>query len=135
MSAKLKDVPRALPSLARSFKLQKRAAKVGFDWDEKDGALEKVLEEFDELKEAISEGSAEHIQEELGDLLFSVVNVSRFLSVNPELALRASADKFVKRFTKMEEIASKGHLKLEEMNVDQLELLWQNAKKDLSGQL
>lgn len=135
MSAKLEDVPRALPSLTRSFKLQKRAAKVGFDWDEKDGALEKVLEEFDELKEAISEGSAEHIEEELGDLLFSVVNVSRFLSVNPELALRASADKFVKRFTKMEEIASKDHLKLEEMNVDQLELLWQNAKKDLSGQL
>ena len=93
------------------------------------------MEEFDELKEAISEGSAEHIEEELGDLLFSVVNVSRFLSVNPELALRASADKFLKRFTKMEEIASKDHLKLEEMDVDQLELLWQNAKKDLSRQL
>ena len=135
MSAKLEDVPRALPSLMRSFKLQKRAAKVGFDWDDKCGALEKVLEEFDELKEAILEGSAEHIEEELGDLLFSVVNVSRFLSVNPELALSASADKFIKRFSKMEELASRDDLKLEEMNVDQLELLWQRAKQELSKRL
>ena len=135
ISAKLHDVPRALPSLMRSFKLQKRAAKVGFDWDDKTGALDKILEEFDELKEAISEGSAEHMEEELGDLLFSVVNVSRFLGINPEFALKASADKFVNRFSKMEEIASNNHLKLEEMNVDQLELLWQKAKEDLSKQL
>ena len=72
------------------------------------------------------------MEEELGDLLFSVVNVSRFLSINPELALKASADKFIKRFSKMEEIASKDNLKLEEMGVDKLELLWQRAKQDLS---
>lgn len=105
---------------------------MGFDWDDKEGALEKVMEEFKELKEAISEGSLEHMDEELGDLLFSVVNVSRFLKINPELALKASSDKFISRFQKMEEIAAREGESMEDMNVVELDLLWQRAKKELS---
>lgn len=132
VSQSLIDVPTALPSLTRSYKIQKKAAKVGFDWDDREGALDKVMEEFKELKDAISEGSLEHMEEELGDLLFSVVNVSRFLKINPELALKASSDKFVTRFRKMEEIASKDGSSMEDMNVVELDLLWQRAKKELS---
>ncbi|MGE9896600.1 nucleoside triphosphate pyrophosphohydrolase [Anaerovoracaceae bacterium SGI.195] len=132
VSQSLADVPNALPSLMRSYKIQKKAAKMGFDWDDKEGALEKVMEEFKELKEAISEGSLEHMDEELGDLLFSVVNVSRFLKINPELALKASSDKFISRFQKMEEIAAREGESMEDMNVVELDLLWQRAKKELS---
>ena len=131
VSQSLIDVPSALPSLMRSYKIQKKAAKLGFDWDDKEGALDKVTEEFEELKEAISEGSLEHMEEELGDLLFSVVNVSRFLKINPELALKASSDKFVTRFKKMEEIAANEGESMDDMNVVELDLLWQRAKKEL----
>src|SRR5690606_18173867 len=98
------DVPK-LPSLMRSYKVQERAAQIGFDWDNIDGALDKVKEEYKEVIESINNlkgGDIEKVEEELGDLLFSVVNVCRFLNVNPEIALNKTVNKFISRFKMME---------------------------------
>ena len=89
----------------RSQKVQKKAAKAGFDWDNVDGALAKIFEELDELKEAIDEGGQISSEEELGDLLFSVVNVARFIHVDSEQALSKACDKFISRFGKLEALA------------------------------
>lgn len=131
-SQTLIDVPKALPELIRSYKVQKKAAKVGFDWESREGALDKVYEEFIELKEAIEEGSMDYVEEELGDLLFSVVNVSRFLKLNPELALKEATNKFTRRFQVLEEIADREDKRLEDMSIDQLDRLWRMAKKEIS---
>ncbi len=122
---RLRSVPRALPALIRSHKIQKKAADVGFDWDVTDDALEKIVEEAKELK-----GTATHEErtEELGDLLFSVVNVSRFIGVEPEAALEAATDKFVARFKKMEDMAEETGKKLEQMTLGEMDRLWDEAK-------
>jgi len=121
----LKDIPSNLPALMRSYKVQKKAALVGFDWDNVKDAADKAREEFRELEEAYASGSKEKIREELGDLLFAIVNVSRFLEVEPELALTAAIEKFISRFEYIEEHADKP---LEEMSLEEMEALWQQAK-------
>jgi tetrapyrrole methylase family protein/MazG family protein len=124
----LQSVSTALPALMRSAKVQHKAAKVGFDWPDVSGALDKVAEETDELKQAIASGSAEDRAEELGDLLFSVVNVARFLEVEPEHALSCSCDKFISRFQKMEQLAMKRGVDLDSLTLEQLDLLWNEIK-------
>ena len=106
-SARLTKVPRALPALTRAFKVQKKAAEVGFDWDDISGAFDKVREETRELTECCQEQPAdkEALQEELGDLLFSAVNVSRFLGIDPEASLDYTIDKFIRRFTNVDNSA------------------------------
>ncbi len=99
------SVPRELPALMRAQKLQQKAAKVGFDWDEISGALQKVNEETEELRAAVESGDESNQLEELGDLLFSVVNVSRFLKFDSEEALTFASDKFLNRFLKLEQLA------------------------------
>ena len=126
----LKDVPR-LPALLRSFKVQKRAGEIGFDWEDVKGALDKVREEYYEVMEAIDNfegGDVEKIEEELGDLLFSVVNVCRFLDVNPEVALNKTINKFIGRFEMMELKAMKMGIKLEDMTLEEMDVLWNEAK-------
>jgi tetrapyrrole methylase family protein/MazG family protein len=126
----LRDVPR-ISSLLRSYKVQKRARDIGFDWNSVDGALDKVKEEYYEVIEAISNfegGDVWKIEEELGDLLFSVVNVCRFLDVNPEIALNKTVDKFIKRFEIMELKAEKLGIKLENMTLEEMDELWNEAK-------
>ena len=91
----MNSIPREFPALMRADKVQKKASKVGFDWDSVDGAFDKVNEELNELQQAYKQGNQENIHEELGDLLFSVVNVSRFLKVDSEEALTNSTDKFI----------------------------------------
>ena len=115
----------ALPALKRAEKIQRRAARVGFDWPDPSGPRLKIDEELDELRRAHdhSEQAAE-----LGDLLFAVVNYSRHLGINPETALREATRKFERRFRKIEEIADKP---LKEMDIDALEQLWQEAKRQL----
>lgn len=120
------SVARSLPSLWRAEKIQKKAAKVGFDWDDVSGALEKVTEESLELAQAIEEGS--NIQEELGDLLFAAVNVARFVKVDPEQALHEASDKFAKRFRKAEELATAQGNDMSQMTLEQLDELWNKAK-------
>ena len=130
-SARLTKVPRALPALTRAFKVQKKAAEVGFDWDDISGAFDKVREETRELTECCQEQPAdkEALQEELGDLLFSAVNVSRFLGIDPEASLDYTIDKFIRRFTHIEDSALACGKALEDMSLSEMDELWNEAKK------
>ncbi|MCL1808272.1 MAG: nucleoside triphosphate pyrophosphohydrolase [Clostridiales bacterium] len=127
-SDRLATVPRAFPALVRSYKIQAKAAKAGFDWDDVSGAFQKVKEETEELAAACGVRDDERVAEELGDLLFSVVNVARFLDVNPELALNATSDKFIKRFAYIEGEATARGNKLEDMTLQEMDCLWEKAK-------
>lgn len=128
-TAILKDVPHYLPALMRSEKIQKKAGSVGFDWQETEPVYDKVNEEIAELKEAAKTGNAERIEEEYGDLLFSVVNLGRHLKVTPEIALTKASDKFIKRFEKMETEAVKDNLDMAQLSLEELDKLWENSKK------
>lgn len=124
----MRDVCSYLPSLIRAEKVQKKAAKVGFDWDDARGALDKLSEEAYELKEAFESGNNINIEEELGDLLFSVVNVSRFLNLNSEEALKKATDKFISRFEKIENAAKNMNKELSDMTLGEMDVLWDKAK-------
>jgi tetrapyrrole methylase family protein/MazG family protein len=127
-SEAMDSVSKALPSLMRAEKIQKKAAKVGFDWDSVDGALDKITEETDELKEAISKSDSDLQAEELGDLLFSVVNVSRFIKVDSEKALYDACDKFTDRFKKLELLAEEREIDIKTATLSQLDSLWEEVK-------
>ncbi|MBQ3427115.1 MAG: nucleoside triphosphate pyrophosphohydrolase [Clostridia bacterium] len=124
----LRDVPKYLPALMRAEKIQKKARGFGFDWDNIDDVYKKVTEEQAELKEAQAEGDAAHIREEYGDLLFSVVNLGRFLDTDPETALTAASNKFITRFERLETMAKNKGLDLAEMSQEQLDMLWNEIK-------
>ena len=125
----LKDIPTALPQLLRAKKIQKRVATIGFDWSELTSVIEKVEEELTELKEEIkANNQQEALAEELGDLLFSVVNLSRHIKVNAEEALRKSNEKFIKRFQFIEKSLADIDKKLDECSLEELEHYWQKAK-------
>ena len=123
------SIPCEFPALMRADKVQKKAAKVGFDWDSVEGAFEKVSEELEELKEAVTMGVVENANEELGDLLFSVVNVSRFIGVDSEEALTKATDKFIDRFSKVEQMAEEKGINMKETDLSELDKLWDEAKK------
>lgn len=127
-SEAMDSVSKALPSLMRAEKIQKKAAKVGFDWDSVDGALDKIVEETDELKEAIKRNDCDLQSEELGDLLFSVVNVSRFIKVDSEKALYDACDKFTDRFKAMEKLAEERSVDIKTASLSQLDSLWDEVK-------
>lgn len=122
----LTAVAKSLPALWRAEKVQKKAKKAGFDWPDASGAVDKLSEELAELKEAMEQGT--NIQEELGDLLFSVVNVSRFLKADPEEALNAATEKFISRFAKVEEMALAQGRDMAQMSLEELDKLWERAK-------
>ncbi len=124
----LESVPNAFPALFRAQKVQKRAAKAGFDWDEAEGAVEKLHEELSELEEARVSGEPEKIYEEFGDLLFSAVNVARFLKIDSEDALQFATNKFIKRFAKVEELAIKRGINMKEAPLEELDALWDEIK-------
>ena len=123
----LEAVARSLPALWRAEKVQKKAKKAGFDWPDVSGALDKLSEELEELKIAVAEGT--NVEEELGDLLFSAVNVSRFVKVDTEEALNGATDKFIGRFRKVEEEAARQGRTLEGMSLAELDKLWEHAKE------
>jgi len=124
----LEGVPEALPSLLRAHRLQNRAASVGFDWDKVDDALKKLDEEVKEFKKALETKEKNEIGEELGDILFMLVNVSRFIGVNPEDALRKTITKFISRFRYIEMKAADNGRKLSDMTLSEMEKLWEEAK-------
>lgn len=129
-SSRMESVPKALPALTRAMKIQKRAAEVGFDWDDISGALNKIKEETDEVIEASNEiADDEHIMEEVGDLLFSVVNAARFLKVDPEEALNSATRKFMRRFAYVEQQSLACGRQLEQMSLDEMDQLWDEAKR------
>ena len=123
----LESVAKSLPGLIRAEKLQKKAAKVGFDWENAQGALEKVEEELDEVKRAMTgDGDPE---EELGDLLFAAVNVARHLKVDPERAMEKTCNKFVRRFAEMERQAQQENKALSDLSLTELDTLWNRSKE------
>ena len=126
----LASVPLALPALTRAEKLQKRAARVGFDWPEATQVLDKIEEELAELREALAQKAPrEKIAEELGDILFGYVNLARHLGVDPEEALRSCNAKFVRRFQEIEKALATEGRGPQDASLDELEALWQAAKK------
>ena len=132
----LTDVPLALPALMRAAKLGRRAAQVGFDWPAADGARRKLDEELQEMDDAASACAVDptrraELEDELGDVLFSVVNVARLHGLDPEGALRAANSKFERRFAAMEKLAQEEGLSLEGMTPEDWEALWQRAKQRL----
>ncbi|WMM25407.1 nucleoside triphosphate pyrophosphohydrolase [Tissierella sp. MB52-C2] len=126
---KLRNIPK-LPALMTSFKIQEKAAEVGFDWEDIKGPLDKVMEEYKEVIEAMEQfgGGGEKTEEELGDLIFAVVNLSRFLNVNPEIALNRTINKFIKRFEFIEERLKEAGKNIEDANLDEMDSLWNAAK-------
>ena len=128
----LDDIPLNLPALTRAQKIQKRAARVGFDWADVAGVFEKLEEEICELKEALVEGEEAAIESELGDVLFCVVNLARHLRFDAETAMRGATRKFEGRFRLMEEQAIVSGSRLEDESVSTLEARWQAAKRDRS---
>ena len=126
----LDDIPLALPALNRALKLQKRAANVGFDWSDIKPVIEKINEEVIELEVEIKRGDKVRMADELGDLLFSCVNLARHLKLDPETSLRGANEKFKRRFESMELLA--GKTKIEDHSADQLELLWGKVKRSES---
>lgn len=130
----MNSIPRELPALMRAEKVQKKAKKVGFDWDDISGAFDKVGEETEELKEAVNDGTPDEIFDELGDLIFSVVNVARFVKADPEEALTHATDKFICRFQKVETLAKERNIDMKNSTIDELDKLWEEAKKDTGNQ-
>ena len=128
-SQAMDSVSKALPALMRATKIQKKAAKVGFDWDSVDGALDKVKEEIQELQVAIESNDINNQSEELGDLLFSVVNVSRFIDVDSEKALYDACDKFTHRFRQVEDLAASRNIDMKSASLSELDSLWDEVKK------
>lgn len=124
----LDGVAEGLPALIYAYKLQSRAARIGFDWGRGEDVLPKLEEEIGELKEALS-GDGSELQEELGDLLFTLVNLSRHFGVDPEVALRGSALKFARRFRDMEDMCRREGLRMEDMTLEELDRLWEASKE------
>ncbi len=128
----LDDVARALPALLRADKIQKRASRVGFDWPDVSQVRGKLDEELGEL-DAVTGGDSDAIEDELGDVLFSAVNLARHLDVDAEQALRRATAKFEARFRVVEQLATSQSLSLEQLDIDALEALWQESKRRTRG--
>ncbi|MDR3645685.1 MAG: nucleoside triphosphate pyrophosphohydrolase [Clostridia bacterium] len=124
----LETVPRVLPALMRSHKVQQKAAKSGFDWPDVSGAIEKTHEELGELEQAVAAGEKTAAAQELGDLLFSVVNVARFIGAEPEESLTWACDKFIARFTLVERLAKSRGIEMRSASPAALDALWEEAK-------
>lgn len=129
----MEKIPKEMPALMRGEKIQSKARKAGFDWEEIDGAFEALESEIKELKEAMRSGHQKEIENEMGDVLFSCVNVSRFLKVDPELALTASNEKFITRFLEVERLANEQGINMKEKSIEELDELWKQAKINLAS--
>lgn len=127
----LEGIPSAMPALLRAFRVQEKASKVGFDWQNKKDVWGKVTEELTELVEAEEKQKSTEIEEEFGDLLFSLVNYSRFINVNPENALRNSTKKFEKRFQFIEEQLSLNGISVVEATFEEMDELWNKSKEGI----
>ena len=125
----LDGVPKTLPALARAMEISKRAVKAGFEWPNLDAVVEKLQEEVGELKDELRQGDRERIAEEIGDVLFTIVNVARWMKVDPEDALRAMTKRFADRFKQIEEAARAGGRPLQEMTLQEMDAVWDRAKQ------
>lgn len=127
----LEGVPKALPAVIKAIRIQEKSKKVGFEWDTTEQVWAKVEEEIQELHEAIAIGKQEHIEKEFGDVLFSLINYARFINVDPEGALEKTNTKFINRFMAMETIANQKGKALKDMNLEEMDAIWNEVKKDI----
>ncbi|MDX1399088.1 MAG: MazG family protein, partial [Oceanospirillum sp.] len=125
----LADIPVGLPALTRAAKIQKKASKVGFDWPDIQGVLEKVREELEEVEEAVAENNLPEAQKEFGDLLFAATNLSRYLKKDPESALRGTNRKFEFRFAYIEQQLQNAGLSFDDVDLAQMDRWWDEAKR------
>ena len=125
----LSGVPKSLPSTVKAMRLQEKAKQVGFEWDTKEQVWDKVEEEQQELKEAIASGNRDHMEDELGDVFFSLINYARFLNLDAENALERTNKKFISRFNKMEEEAVNMGKALQDMTLEEMDAIWNKVKK------
>lgn len=125
----LSGVPKTLPALVKAMRLQEKAKQVGFEWENKEQVWEKVKEEEAELQEAIAGGAQDKIEEEFGDLVFSLVNFARFLNIDAENALEITNKKFIQRFTQMESKALSSGKKLDDMSLEEMDAIWNEIKR------
>ncbi|MFO8111906.1 MAG: nucleoside triphosphate pyrophosphohydrolase [Desulfosalsimonadaceae bacterium] len=125
----LSGIPETLPALLYALKIQSAASRVGFDWDDVTGVIEKIREEIDELTEAAAANAADRMEDEIGDMMFSVVNLARKIKVDPEAALRRTSKKFATRFVDIEQAAREKNIPVSEMPMDEKERVWQAAKR------
>lgn len=128
----LTGVPESAPALLRAQRIQEKASRVGFDWKQSAEVLEKIEEEIKELRQAIEKTDKQNMEEEMGDLLFSLVNLSRFLNISAEDALRISNNKFIHRFMKMEKIFNNDYHKMTQAGIQELDRLWAIIKAETS---
>jgi XTP/dITP diphosphohydrolase len=126
----LGGVPQSLPAMVKAIRLQEKSKTVGFEWEETSQVWEKVNEEMKELETAVAEGNIDHIEDELGDVFFSLVNFARFLQVDAENALERTNKKFMKRFNGMEAVAREQNKQLHDMSLQELDLLWNKMKEE-----
>lgn len=125
----LEGVPKLLPGLARAYRLQEKASKVGFDWEKKEDVWKKVIEEIEEMHKMEADGNIKELEKEFGDVFFALTNYARFLGINPENALRLTNEKFIKRFTYVEQKITEQGKKLSESSLEQMDLFWEESKK------
>lgn len=126
----LGGVPKSLPAMVKALRLQEKSKTVGFEWDNKEQVWDKVKEELNELQEAVDSNDIDKMEDEMGDVLFSLVNFARFLQVDAENALERTNKKFMKRFNGMEAMALAQNKQLHDMNLEELDALWNSMKKD-----
>lgn len=126
----LQGIPKNLPALLQSYRIGQKASHAGFDWGKREDVLRKVEEELSELKIALKKKNKKAIEEELGDILFSIVNLARWLGKNPEFILRKTNKKFIRRFTYMEKLLMKKKMSLHNLDLKEMDLLWEKAKKE-----
>ncbi|MDG2228166.1 MAG: nucleoside triphosphate pyrophosphohydrolase [Flavobacteriales bacterium] len=125
----LQGVPKSLPAMVKSTRIQEKARGVGFDWDNKEQVFEKVKEEFSELHEEVNKNDISAIEDEFGDVLFSMINYARFIGVDPEMALERTNKKFIRRFQYLEVESKKDGKEMGEMTLDEMDEYWNKAKK------
>ena len=125
----LEGVPKSLPALVKALRIQEKVAGVGFEWDNAEDVLDKVKEEITELKQEVEDQNLDKMEDEFGDVLFSLINYARYHKINPELALERTNKKFIKRFKYIEESAKKEGKVINELTLDQMEVFWNKAKK------
>ncbi len=125
----LSGVPDSLPAVVKAIRLQEKSKQAGFEWNNSQEVWEKVQEEEEELREAVLSGNQVHMEEEFGDLMFSMINYARFLSIDAETALERTNRKFIQRFTKMEELVGLTGKKMTELSLSELDAIWNTVKK------
>ncbi len=127
----LGGVPKSLPAMVKAYRIQEKVHGVNFDWENSSQVLEKVKEEISEFEQEAKQNNSKKMEEEFGDILFSIVNYARFLHINPEDALEKTNRKFISRFKKMEELISKDRKILSDMNLSEMDVYWEKAKKEI----